>query len=307
MTTLSEFQFEILPDEDAANGFVFGIGAEVSCDDEGFDPGENEWVTQDSVNTRRGVNAFGRDVLGGKTWVWESHVNRGKVSDALDTLERFSAAWGPEDLVLQPGVQTALRYQMAGRYRRVYGRPRRFAAPPSNRILSGYVPVTHDFKLVDSRTYDDAEASVLIPYSSTITAGGFVFPAVFPLVTSANVGTGSSQITVGGNAKTYPVIRFNGPWTNPAMITPDWEIAWFGSLAAGEWVEIDCRPWRLTVLNQDGSSVVGTSSGGGLSKRVALEDVVLRPQTQPEISLDGISTSGTASASIRWRNAWTSL
>lgn len=302
MTALSEFQFEILPTEDAANGFVFGIGAEISVNNEGFDPGENEWITQDSVNTRRGNNAFGRDVLGAKTWVWESHADRTSVEEAVDTLERFSAAWAPEDLVERPGTQTALRYSIAGRERRVYGRPRRYAAPPNNMILGGYVPVTHDFKLVDPRTYDDDESSALISYSSTIEHGGFVFPAVFPLVTSANVGTGVSQITVGGNAKTYPIIRFNGPWTNPAMITPDWEIAWFGGLSAGEWVEIDTRPWKLTVLNQSGASAVE-----GLSKRVYFEDIVLKPNTQPQISLDGISTSGSATASIRWRNAWTSL
>lgn len=302
MTALNEFQFEILPDEDAADGFVFGIGAEVSVNAEGFDPGENEWIIQDTVNSRRGVNAFGRDVLGGKTWVWESHVDRGEVDEALDTLQRFSAAWELEDLMKQPGAQTALRYQLAGRDRRIYGRPRRFAAPPSNRILSGYVPVTHDFKLVDARSYDDDESSALISYSSTIEAGGFTLPAVFPLVTSANVGTGTTQINVDGNAKTYPIIRFNGPWTNPAIITPDWELAWFGGLAADEWVEIDTRPWRLTVLNQSGASAVE-----GLSRRVFLEDVVLKPSSQPQITLDGISTSGTATASIRWRNAWTSL
>lgn len=302
MTELSEFQFEILPTESAANGFVFGIGAEVSVNNDGFDSGENEWITQDSVNTRRGVNSFGRDVLGGKTWVWESHVDRTDVTEAVDTLQRFSAAWAPEDLMETPGTQTALRYQIAGRHRRVYGRPRRYSAPPDNMVLGGYVPVTHDFKLVDARMYDDEESSANISYSSTVANGGFVFPAVFPLVTSANVGTGASQITVGGNAKTYPIIRFNGPWTNPAMVTPDWELAWFGGLSAGEWVEIDCRPWKLTVLDQSGASAVG-----GLSKRVMLEDVVLKPNTQPQISLDGISTSGSASAVIKWRNAWTSL
>jgi hypothetical protein len=301
-TRLNEFQFEILSSEDADSGFIFGIGAEVSVGSDGFDPGENEWITQDTVNERRGSTAFGRDVLGAKTWVWESHVNRTTVPQALDTLDRFSAAWAPEELVLVPGEQTALRYSIGGRERRIFGRPRRYSAPPSNRILGGYVPVTHDFKLVDSRTYDDVESSALITYSSTIERGGFTLPAVFPLITSANIGSGVGAINVGGNARTYPIIRFNGPWTNPAIVTPDWELSWSGGIAAGDWVEIDLRPWKLTVLNRSGASVVG-----GLGKRIFLEDCFLRPGTQPQIALDGIATSGGASCSIRWRNAWTSI
>ena len=68
MTALAEHQYEILPTADANDGFVFGIGAEVSV--ETFDPGEATWLTQDTQNTRRGTRGFGRDVLTGKTWLW---------------------------------------------------------------------------------------------------------------------------------------------------------------------------------------------------------------------------------------------
>lgn len=302
MTALAEHQFEILPTEDASNGFVFGIGAEISIDEEGFDPGEAEWLTQDSQNTRRGVVGFGRDVLGAKTWTWDSHVDQDDVETAVDVLDRFSAAWSPESLARTPGAVTALRYRIAGRDRRVFGRPRRYAAPPSNRILGGYVPVTHDFQCVDSFTYDDVESSALIAYASASGSGGFTLPMAMPLVTMPSQGNGSGQITVGGRARAYPIIRFIGPWTNPVMHTDDWTLRWKGEIGPTGWVEIDTRPWALTVKNESGASAVA-----GLDRQTWLEDMWFAPQSQPQISLDGIAASGGAGALVRWRNTWTSI
>lgn len=302
MTVLNDYQFEILPSADALDGFVFGIGAQVSLNDGGFDPGETEWLTQDSQNTRRGVMGFGRDIVGVKTWLWESHTNKEDAEGAAAVLEQFSSAWMPDLLARQPGAMTAVRYRLAGRNRRVFGRPRRFSAPPTNLILSGYVPVTHDFQLVDSYAYDDVESSSQILYASAVTGGGFVLPAIFPLSTISSLGNGSDQLNVGGNARTYPIIRFNGPWTDPKLDTGDWSITWTGQIGVGGWIEIDCRPWALTVMDQSGASRVS-----GLDRRTWLEDCWFAPQSRPQISLSGIAPGGGASAFVRWRNAWTSI
>ncbi len=302
MTILEEHQFEILPSVDAADGFVFGIGAEVSVNEAGFDPGENEWLTQDSQNTRRGVRAFGRDVLTAKTWVWESHANGDDVFEAVDIVERFSAFWAPELIALEPGEQTCIRYRLANRTRRIYGRPRRFAPPPTNLILNGYVDITHDFALVDAFTYDDLESNESIPYISTSLGGGVVLPEVMPITMESSAGNGGGQINIGGNARAYPIIRFNGPWTNPGLITDDWSAIWSGSIPDGDYVEIDTRPWRLTVTNASGASVIE-----GLGRQSWLEDMWFAPNTQPEVTLSGIATSGSATCDVRWRNTWTSI
>lgn len=302
MTELQEHQFEILPDADADDGFVFGIGAKVSISaDGGFDPGETPWLTQDSQNTRRGVNAFGRDVLGADTWTWSSHVNETDVASARETLEAFKTAWRPEALAREPGLQTAIRYRLGDEHRRVFGRPRRFAAPPSNLILSGNVPVDHDFQLVDSFTYDDVEQSQLMPFSTSVVGGGMTFPITLPLVSDPAEANGSYQLTVGGTARVYPIIRFNGPWTNPSFSTEDWRLTWNGGIPAGQWVEIDTRPWMLTVLNQSGASVAG-----GIPKRTWLEDMWFSPGSSPQISLGGTSPGGGASALVRWRDTYNS-
>lgn len=302
MTALNDHQFEILPNEDATDGFVFGIGADVSLDDGGFDPGEATWMTQDSDNSRRGVKGFGRDVTGAKTWMWASHVDQDDEVSAVEILEAFADAWSPEEVVRNPGRQVALRYRLAGRERRVYGRPRRFAAPPSNLILNGYVPVTHDFQLVDSYSYDDVESSTEILYASAASGGGFTLPSTMPLTTQPSNGNGSGQITVSGTSRAYPIIRFNGPWTNPVLTTDEWTLAWKGEIGPTGYVEIDTRPWALTVLDQDGASAVE-----GLSRRTWLEDMWFAPKSQPQITLDGIAASGGASATIRWRNTWKSI
>lgn len=303
MTTLADHQFEILPSAEAVDGYVFGIGAAVSIDgDGGFDPGELEWVGEASQNTRRGVRGFGREVVGAKTWVWSSHTDQDTEAAALEVLEDFSAAWAPVELAREPSALTALRYHLVGRTRRVFGRPKRFAAPPSNLILGGYVPITHDFELVDSFTYDDLESSIEIPYSTSADGGGFVLPAPLPLVTLPSEGNGAGQASVGGNAKAYPIVRFNGPWINPGLDTGDWKLTWTGSIPVGDYVEIDCRPWALTVLNASGASVVG-----GLGRRTWLEDAWFAPKSQPQLSLSGSAPGGGASATIRWRNTWTSI
>lgn len=301
MTELKDYQFEILPDAEASNGFVFGIGAAVSLNDGGFDPGEKDALVQDSQNTRRGVRGFGRDVSGAATWAWESHTDQDSPETAVDVLEDMSAAWSPYSAE-DPDWITAVRYRLAGRTRRVFGRPRRYAAPPTNLILSGYVPVTHDFACIDSFTYDDIESAATIPYSSAVEGGGFSFPTTFPVVTQVSEGSGEQQISVGGNARAYPIIRLNGPWTNPEIRTGAWTLKWKGTIPPSGWLEIDARPWRLTVLDQDGASQVG-----GLARTTWLEDIWFAPKSSPHLTLGGSAPAGNAQAEVRWRNTWTSI
>lgn len=301
MTDLKDYQFEILPDSEAVNGFVFGIGAAVSLNDGGFDPGEKEALVQDGQNSRRGVRAFGRDIQGASTWIWESHTDQQGPEDAVAVLEDMSAAWSPYEAE-DPGWVTAVRYRLAGRTRRVFGRPRRYAAPPTNQIIGGMVPVTHDFACVDSYTYDDVASSAAIPFSSGATGGGFSFPSTFPVATMTSEGNAAQQINVGGNARAYPIIRFYGPWTNPSISSGDWELKWKGSIPASGWIEIDTRPWKLTVLDQGGASQVG-----GLDRQTWLEDIWFAPKTQPVLNLGGSAPAGNAQATVTWRNTWTSI
>jgi hypothetical protein len=298
--TLDEMQFEILPNEGSTSGVGFGIYLDVSVDDGGFDPGENEWVVQDTVNEKRGSTNFGRDTLLGPTWTWAMHVNRDDVAPALETLGLLRAAWSASDIVQTPGKMAIIRYRVGGRDRRVYGRPRRWASPPNNLILNGRVPITATFKTVDAMHYEDLLSTTTIPFSLT-SDGGFEFPVVFPAATLPS-GQREGQISVGGDSKTYPVIRFNGPITNPYLQCDNlWKVKLNMGILAGSWVEIDTRPWKLSVLRNG-----LYSEAGKIERRTRLENLYLTPGLH-DLAFGGESPEGTATATVSWRGAFASL
>lgn len=298
-TELDEMLFEILPGPDSEAGLLFGIGQEVSVDDGGFLPGDDDWEEEDESNPRRGGTSFGRDLLSGPTWGWNLHVNREDKSGALESLGRFKTAWRALHIRDTPGSILAIRYQMDRRVRRIYGRPRRFSAPPTNQILNGYVPITVDFRCVDSFTYDDEEQVLPLALSAG-SSGGFTFPTTFPTTTEP-VGLKQGSAVVGGDAPTYPVIRIDGPVINPSLETSAWILTLDTSIADGDYVEIDLRPWALTALLNGESSV-----GGFLGRRTYLSEMKLEPGVH-QFTYRGGDSSGSSTCAVRWRNAWNSI
>lgn len=301
MITLEEHQFEILPDELSLAGVGFGIGLNVSVDDDGWDTGDAEWITQDSFNQVRGNRNFGRDTLSGPTWTWAMHVNRSDTIEALESLGELRTAWIAQDAIDEPGRMSIVRYQVGERIRRVYGRPRKWAAPPSNRILGGYIPITATFDTVDSLMYDDEADSTTINFVNE-SDGGFTFPVTFP-TTTLPAGQREGAIHVGGKVPTYPIIRFTGPITDPYLTCGDlWTLKLNMSILPGHYVEIDTRPWKLSVL-RDGLY----SEAGKLSRRTWLKDIILPADGPQDLAFGGVSEEGTATATVSWRNAYASI
>jgi hypothetical protein len=298
-TDLEEMQCELLPSLTAESGYAFGIGLDVSIDDEGFIPGEDEWIDEDESNPRRGGTSHGRDTLQGPLWAFNLHVDRDDRYEALETLGEFKTAWRAMHIRQTPGAVLPLRYQIGQRTRRIYGRPRRLAAPPSNRILGGFVPITVDFSAVDGYTYDDVEQLVTLSLQSG-SEGGFVFPLEFPF-TTLPVGLSQQQAINGGDADTYPVVRFNGPVDNPSLETDDWVLALDLGIAAGNYVEVDLRPWALTVLLNGESSV-----SGALGRRTYMSAMKFEPGIH-DMVFRGSSVSSSATCEVRWSNAWNSI
>lgn len=301
MTDLNEMQFELLPTMNAVNGQVFGIGAAVSIDDGGFLPGDDDWEHQDENNPIRGGMSFGRDLLNGPTWGFNLHVDQVDTKTAKDALAAFKTAWRALHIRQIPGKVIPLRYCLGDEVRRVYGRPRRFAAPPDNLMMSGYVPITADFQCVDGFTYSDTEDSIVMSLgvigSST---GGMTFPLTFP-VDTVPVGDTQQQAVVGGDAPTYPVIRFNGPVTNPELSNGDWTLSLDMTIPASSYVEVDLRPWGLTAMLNGNTSVAGA-----LGRRQYLSDMKLEPGRY-EFLYRGSSSSSSSTCEVRWSNAWNSI
>lgn len=247
-TVLKDHQFELLPTEDADSGVAFGIGRAVSCEAEGFDPGSADWLVQDQDDPFSGVTRVGRDVRKGPTWTWSLFVNQYSETDALEALSDLAEAWSPDDL--DTGDVMALRYMIGGRVRRVYGRPRRFASPPNNKILSGMIDVTADFKLIDPNYYGDSPEQISVGTTYT-SEGGFVFPVTFPVLT----------LPPGNYAHWY----VSGPLDLGSYTAPDYTDIPTDTLQAGDRFlypgSHDKFTWDGTTWNYDGTSGADGAAG----------------------------------------------
>lgn len=295
MIDLQDFQFEILPDEDELDGVGFGIFLDVSLDDGGFDPGTAEQSTQDQQNPGDGSTMFGVDQLLGETWAWNLHVNREDVPGALETLRLFRKTWRARAAAAVAGKLSVIRYQMNGEVRRTYGRARRFAAPPDNKILNGYIPVTVDFKTALPVVFDDVEQSTTLNFVVE-SSGGLVFPTTFPASPLPD-GQREGGIVVGGDAPTYPVATFVGPITNPWMQWAGRKWTFNVTVPSGQSFVVDTRPWKQTL------TLAGQSLPGAMGRRQYMRDMTLTPGGY-EVIFGGNSVEGTAQFIFAWRNAY---
>ena len=301
LTQLKEMNFELLPTPMDQSGVVFGIGRRVSLDGEGgFDPGEDEWTDEDDTNPRTGGRVFGRETLNGPTWLFAGHTDEADTKGALEAISEIKTAWRASHLRDEPGAVTMLRYRKGGRTRRVYGRPRRFAAPPDNRVLGGFVPITMEFACATGYTYSDEEKEVVLQMGAAASSGGLVFPCVFPL-TTLPPGDNVSSAYVDGDADAWPVVTFRGPLTNPVLKHENWTLSLTLSLTAPQEVTVDLRPWALTVRRENGQSVAGK-----LGRRQQLTEMRLHPGQNP-LSFTASGLSGSGSCTVRWADTWNSI
>ena len=272
----------------------FAFGAEQTWRVAEWDPGERTLAVGDVWPLARDGVLFGRDIESAPEWIYRL---RARHVDVMAALADLRSAW--EGRRADPLDTSVLRYMLAGRVRRVYGRPRRFhplmtpwARP--NRILE----VDTTFRLSDPLHYDDGERSVtlrIVPPST----GGLLAPLVAPLSTARSSAPDARFITVRGDAPAPVRVTFHGPATDPWVRGTGWEVGLNGSIAYDGQVTVDTR--TTTVLRADGASVAGM-----LTRRTRLAEVRLAPGVH-ELSFGGIDPTGTASATVAWRDAHYSL
>lgn len=261
-----------------------------------IDRGDRAIQTQD-VPVPNGLGImFGRDSEGAPEWVFRLKVRGSDEPAVLTALGTLRAAWETVD---EPGVTVPLVYELAGRTRRVVGRPRRFHEVSNPALRSaGLADVTASFQLADPRSFDDVESQVvltLIPEST----GGLISPLVAPLTTVVRGGQRAGIVTNSGDAPAPVTATFYGPVSNPRVFGDGWEIGLTGNLAWDESVTVDAL--AMTVTRQDGAGV-----GGRLTRGTRLRAAALRPGQQ-EISFTGGDATGTARAVVAWRPAHWSL
>lgn len=277
-------------------GVEFGPGCDVLVRE--FDPGAAAVASADVESPISSGVMPGRDRRRGATWLFSLFTNERDEVAAREAVRPLLAAWASgEDL--RPLETLELRYRVADRWRRVYGRPRSFASPPpSVPLAQGRGDVNAEFFVSDPLHYSDAESVLqlgIVPASSA----GLVFPTAPPFTWRSDGAPQTRLAHVSGDAPTPLRVTFAGPVVRPWVRVGQVLVELTGELAYDETVTVDSR--LMTITRADGASVPGM-----LGARVRLVDLRL-PPGEHEVTFGGSDLTGTATATLAWRDAWRSL
>ena len=285
---------EILFDLD---GFTFGhaTGPLRLMD---WDAGSLGIDTRDVEQPARDGLLFGRDRGLAPVWTFTLTTLTADETTAREALEAFAQAWRPPSAA-KPLEHSTLRYLLNGRWRRVYGRPRILTLPTSGAaVRAGRATIVATFQLADPYTYDDeAQTTTLgiVPASSA----GLAFPTAPPFTWRSDGAPQSRFAVVGGDAPAPLRVTFAGPVVRPWVRVGDVLVQLTGELAYDETLTVDAR--LMTIARADGASVPGM-----LAPRTRMVDLRL-PPGEHEVTFGGSDLTGTATATVAWRDAWRSL
>jgi hypothetical protein len=275
------------------DGVLFGERGDVLV--ESFSPGSADKRTQDTDAPMGSYRQFGRDFKTPPTWGWSLSTNRNDETGTHDTLEALAAVWDRESDEEPNGV-TALRYRINGRTRRVYGRPGRFVYTPDVRRKQGYMAIDCDFRLADTRHYEDAEQVATLSMEPSH-PGGLVSPLLSPLTSLDATDDQDGQIVVGGTMPTPLVVEITGQATRPYIeIVGLMSLRLEGNVDTGDTVTLDARPWALSATRLNGGSVAGMLLGNRVSE-------LMIPPGSYQLRFGASASTGGASATVRWRAA----
>lgn len=286
MTALRDGEFEL-------DGYLTGKGHPVHAF--AFEPGSAETRNQDVANPHDDSLLMGRDRQTPTTWVFEFSSQHGEdkaaARAALNDLHRH---WADRSKRTEPGQLSVLRYGLAGRTRRVYGRARRFAPVVGSLFSTGKASAVADFQTADTLHYADEEQRLTLDIVPP-TQFGLTEPLTAPLTTSGG-GERQGIIQVDGDAPAHLTATIHGPISDPWVGGAGWRITLDADLAYDQSVTIDSR--TKTVLRNDGASMAGA-----LSRSSYLMDVRVDPGPQ-EIIFGGTDQTGTARCVVAWRPAY---
>ncbi|MGO2069671.1 hypothetical protein [Glutamicibacter arilaitensis] len=264
-----------------------------------FDQGTTEYRTNDTERSQGDGLIAGRDFLGGRTWGFSVSTNMRNLPDASTLESRLAAAWHNPKHRSKSLALVPLSYEMGGRWRRVYGRPSRYAGIRGDiQAVQGHGRIECDFRIHDPRYFDDFETVLPLPIVPAST-GGLMAPLVGPLSTVRSSAPRAGYVDNKGTAETPLKVVFKGPVTDPYVrAAAGWEIALKGSLPAGQSITVDA--FAGTVLR--GSTPVS----GMLTRKTRLSSAVLAIGIS-DLTFGGVDPTGTALVELRWRNAYYSI
>lgn len=286
--------------EFAIDGFRFGCGHPhigVST----LDATGIRWRVQDQPNPVGDNILAGRDFGDPQPITMELFFKGKEPEEVAQAAAEFANAWATPRHRL-PGQDTALEIGIHGRTVRAYGRPRDLNIDDSEIFARRHATGTAVFDRTDGLFYGNPDEGGGGQVSLTIMppqSAGLVFPIVFPWTTL----TGGKRQGIVSNTGLRPTrdvtITINGPISQPIVTGSGWRVELDTTLEHDQSVTIDAR--AKSVLRNDGARLAGT-----LSRRSSLRDIQV-PPGQSEFTFQGVDRSGSATATIRWASAHTSL
>lgn len=263
------------------------------------DLGDLDIETADARRPRGDGLLFGKDFLGGRTITLPLAISAPTEAEALAIYQTLRTAWRADKVRLTAGATATLRFRRAGRERLVYGRPRRFAEDLTL-ARQGVIKVVADFAAADDVFYDVTEQAKAVGLVAT-PSGGLVGPLGSPLSTTASSDR-SVAITVDAPVPAWPTITISGPVTNPVVeVVGLWRMEFRATLAYDQTLVVDTRPWARTVKRN------GSNLAGSLTRQSTPLSKAQIPSGTYELAFRGASDTGTATATVRWRNSFPTL
>lgn len=261
------------------------------------DLGDVDLRVADVDRPRQDGRAFGVDYRTGRTITFDLGVRGRTAVEVRDRAAELTKAWRADPVRRTPGAVAELRLNYDGRERLVYGRPRRFAPDYSDVAVNTFVGAQADFACIDDLFYDTEEETISFSIVPGL-GGGLIAPLRSPLTTTASSDR-SQGVHIASEMPVWPVIRIDGPITNPVVNVGT--VATFEvrlTLAHDEWVEIDTRPWARYALRNGTANVSGSVRGTRLAQAAI-------PAGSYEIGFKGTDPTGTASVQLSWRPTYT--
>lgn len=205
-----------------------------------------EIQVSDRLRLRRHGLSPGDDFAGRRSVVATFEVDAPTVADLNSYLSTITALTRPgleeSPLSLQvPGVAE-------GGIRRLNVRPRRRSIPVNLDLFYGLPMVTVEFVATDPRVYTHSSYLSLTALPSG--GGGLLFPATPPLTFVESTETGDVNAENIGSFPVNPVIRIDGPITDPTIenLEQGKTIELSTTLALGQYLLIDTES-RTVLLN----------------------------------------------------------
>lgn len=301
MTVLTDGQYEV-------DGFLLGDGTPYvvrSLEDGGL-PARR---VADEANAYGDGTSFGRDDFEGMSLVFDILVETPGGGPAWAAAQALTTVWRGDGARRTPNAQQVVRVKREGApTRRAYGRTRNCTPVRSHNTGVGLVPVAADMVAADDRWYADEPVATTLSVVPA-TTGGLVTEEggglTGPLSTAA-AGAQPGVVSNPGDVDTWPVITFTGPVSSPSVeLVVGGALRWIVELSAtipdGQSITVDTRPWVRSVLRNDGAPM-GTTR----TTRSSPLDTVVIPPGQSAIVFRGTSPSGTGSAGVEYRPAFSS-